>query len=448
MLDLKKLKNLFFYSSLTLTLTTGLSYILGLVRDKSLAYTFGAGSDLDIYNAGFVLPDFLFAVLVSGAIAAAFVPIFTGLDEKDKNKAIVYTNQVLNWGLLVLGLVSILAVLLLPLFAEFLVPGFNASQLKQYILVTRLMLINPIILVISNCFGSALLSLKKFLWYGLAPVMYNLGIIFGIFVFVPYFGLIGLVLGTILGALLHLFIRLPEMLIYGFRPRLNLVLSGEIRETIVLMLPKMTQIGMWHVLLWWFIRLASQVREGGVTTYAFARNFQSVPVGLIGMAIALATFSKLSHLAAQNRYKEFFKIVKKKALSIFFITSLAAVGLAVFSQLIIGLLLGGGEFGEKAVSATAALLTVYCLAVPLESLMHLLARAHYALKDTFRPASIHVVAIVLTMLISSLLLAKVGLYAIPISFALGLVFQISLLIFSLWQIKRTCLGQSKQAMVR
>lgn len=167
-------RNLLLHSSLALTLTSGMSYVLGLVRDKVFAYSFGASSQLDVYNASFVVPDFLFAVFVSGALSAAFVPLFTGLSEESKEKALRYTNQVLSFTLLLLGVFSALFALFLPAWAPYLVPGFSEAQLEEYVFVTRIMLIAPFFFTLSNTFGNALLSTRDFLWYGLAPVFYNI----------------------------------------------------------------------------------------------------------------------------------------------------------------------------------------------------------------------------------------------------------------------------------
>jgi putative peptidoglycan lipid II flippase len=429
-------KNLLLHTAFGLSVTSALSYFVGLLRDKSFAYTFGASADLDVYNAAFVIPDLFLALLVTSALSAAFVPIFSNFDEHQKSKAIQYTNQVLSFGLILLCISSIAFGLALPNLVDFLVPGFSPEQQEHYINVTRLMLITPFLFTISNTFGNALISIKEFLWYGLSPVMYNLGIVFGVFYFVPSMGITGLAVGTILGALLHLLMRLPSIIKYGYRPRFSLAMTLEIKETAWLMLPKIAQIGMWQLLLWWFIRLASQLQEGSVTIYSFARNFQSVPVSLIGIAIALAAFAQLSHVASNKEYSIFKKIIRQKTKQILLYTIPAAFVLGLLSFPIINTLLGGGKFGQSAVAFTATMLVFYCFSIPLESLMHLLSRSHYALKNTLRPSAIHVFTILVTMLSSYLLLDSIGLFAIPVGFALGLSLQIILLKLSLVHLLR------------
>src|SRR3989344_3162770 len=93
---MQKLLRLIPAGSLTLGLTTLASFVLGLVRDRTFAQTFGASRDLDAYNAAFLLPDFLFNVFVASGIAAAVVPLFTGLQRKDRLRAKTYINTILT----------------------------------------------------------------------------------------------------------------------------------------------------------------------------------------------------------------------------------------------------------------------------------------------------------------------------------------------------------------
>jgi putative peptidoglycan lipid II flippase len=438
-------RNLIFHSSLTLTLTSAISYALGLVRDKTFAYQFGAGSALDIYNAAFVVPDFIFAVFVSGALSAAFVPIFTSLDEKSRPKAFVYINQVLSWLMIILSLFSLVFALLLPSLVQYLVPGFSSDQHEQYIITTRVLLLAPFFFTLSNTFGNALLSTRDFLWYGLAPVMYNIGIVTGALVLVPLFGWSGLVIGTVIGAFLHMLMRAQAIWRYGFRFKLDLEFSKELKETLWLMVPKMAQIGMWQIMLWWFILLASKAEAGSVTIYNFAYNFQSVPVSLIGIAIALASYARLSHLSAHGNYRDFILIVKSESVKILGLTGLAGIALAIVAHPLVNFFLGGGKFGDSAVTTTALMLSVYAISVPLESWMHLLSRAHYSLKNTLRPSLIHIVAILFAMFLSYILMPRIGLFALPAAFSAGFALQCVLLCLSLWNLLK---GRDKAGISR
>lgn len=429
--------NLLVKSALALTFTSALSYGLGLVRDRAFAISFGASAELDVYNATFVIPDLFLALFVTGALSAAFVPLFTRLYERDPKAAMQYTNQMLSFMLTGLIIAAVLFALLVPFLTDFLIPGFDAEQTQQYIQLTRLMLISPLIFTLSNTFGNILISEKEFLWYGLSPVMYNLGIICGAFLLAPTLGISGLVIGTIVGALMHLLMRIPSVFKAGFKPRIIYKIDEPIRETIQLMLPKILQIGMWQILLWWFIRSASLLEKGSVSIYSYARNFQSVPVSLIGIALALSAFADLSHLASHQHFEDFKKRFIKQSTKILILTSIGAIALAIGGKWLISFLFGGGRFTPEAISLTASVLMVYCLSIPLESIMHLLARAHYALKHTLAPSAIHILSILIIMASTSLLLDRYALFAIPISFAIGLTVQVTLLSISLrWLYKK------------
>jgi putative peptidoglycan lipid II flippase len=425
-----KLQKVILHTAVALTFTSGLSYIFGFLRDKIFAYKFGASSTLDIYYASFTIPDLILAFFVTSSVGVAFIPIFTQLHQKEKLKSNLYIKDILFWLTSVITVCGIIIAIFIPHMVGWLVPGFDIAQQKLYVDFVRIMLLSPVIFSFSNVFGGVLVTTKDFFFYGIAPVFYNIGIIFGIFFLVPVLGLTGIAWGTIVGALLHMLVRF-----FVFNTKSKLIFqkpkfTKEIKQTIQLSLPKSLQILTWQILLIWFIRLASNLEDGSITIYNIARNFQSMPVSLIGIAIALSTFSTLNHLASKNQYSKFSQLVKKKSILIILLTSLSALILAGISFILIKTLFGGGAFTDSAVNATASLLIIYTISIPLESLMHLLARAHYALGNTLIPSAINIFTILLTIFISWFFVKSIGIYIIPISFALGLVTQNGLLFIS------------------
>ena len=423
------LKTLLLYSSWSLTLTSGISYFFGLVRDKIFANTFGLSRTLDIYNASFVLPDMIMGVLVGTALSAAFVPIFTKQYDQKKSFGYAYAHQIITWGIMLVLIVGILAAIFLPYFAKYLVPGFEGAELEQYILLTRIMLIAPILFTMSNSYGRILISVREFFWFGLSPALYNIGIIIGVIFFVPKFGIVGLAIGALIGISLHLFNRIRPLISkkYRYKNKIDFTYSPEIKETIKLMLPKVIQYTMWFIMLSAFTGIASTLPEGSVTVYNYARNFQSLPVSLLGIAIAMAMYPTLSHDAGKSNYKKFKKDFKRNRFKSLVYTTLAAITLSVFSKPIITLLLGGGAFGQEEINLLSSMLVIYCIAVPLESMMHAYHRAYYSLKNTIIPAFLHSAIILFTIIMAKTLATTIGVYAIPISFSGGLFIQIAIL---------------------
>ncbi|MBU1682336.1 oligosaccharide flippase family protein, partial [Patescibacteria group bacterium] len=393
------------------------------------AHEFGLSRTLDIYNAAFVIPDMMLGVLVGTALSAAFVPIFTKLYDEKKELGYKYAHQIISWGVGVILVVGLIVGIFLPHFAHLLVPGFEGEDLQKYILLTRVMLISPILFTLSNAYGRILISVREFFWWGLSPALYNIGIIFGVLFLVPKFGIVGLVMGTLAGVLLHLFNRLRPLLTkkYHFKNDLDFSYSPEIKETIKLMLPKMLQYGMWFVMLLAFTSIASELPEGSVAAYNYARNFQSLPVSLLGIAIAMAMYPTLSHDAGKGNYEKFRRDFSRNRTKSLVYTTLAAIALVLLSKFVIGLLLGGGEFGQSDIDLLAGVLIVYCFAIPLESMMHAYHRAFYSLKNTIIPAFLHTAIIIITIFTAKTLAPIIGVYAIPASFGGWLFVQILVL---------------------
>ena len=165
-----------------LTVLTLASYALGLVRDMMFARFLGAGRLLDIYNAAFIVPDLLLNIFVAGALTAAFVPVFTHLMARgERREAEQLAGTMLRAAPLVMAAIGGLAVIFMPQLARAVAPGFSGSEMTLLIRMSRLMLISPLLFAFSNTLGGMLVSLERFVGYGLSPVMYNLGIIGGVF---------------------------------------------------------------------------------------------------------------------------------------------------------------------------------------------------------------------------------------------------------------------------
>src|SRR3989339_49292 len=215
-----------------------ISKLLGFLRDRLLASYFGAGDILDSYYAAFKLPDLIFNTLVLGALASAFIPVFTKVWLEDKQKAVRLANTILNYLLGALIILAALIFILAPYLMKFIVPGFGNEQLAMTVTFTRVMLVSIIFFGLSNVLGGILNSLKKFFSFSLAPVFYNLGIIFGITVFYPALGLVGLAWGVVLGSFLHFVIQLPEALRSGWKYRFLWRVTAEVKRILKLMLPR------------------------------------------------------------------------------------------------------------------------------------------------------------------------------------------------------------------
>ncbi|MGZ8515244.1 MAG: murein biosynthesis integral membrane protein MurJ [Candidatus Limnocylindrales bacterium] len=417
--------------AILLALLTFGGYAMGLVRDRIFARTFGAGTELDAYNAAFVLPELALDVLVAGGLTAPFVPIFLGLRDGDGSDraAQEFGQTILTLTVLVMAIASAILFLLAPITVSVIAPGFeSAADQDLYTGLFRVMCITPVIFAASIALGEVLVADRRFLFYGLAPLLYNGGIVVGSVLFADSLGIYGAALGAVLGALLHLGIRVAGIRRTGFRIRARLaVRTAAVREFIKLMLPKMASHPVDPLTFLYFTALATHFGAGNVSAVSFARNFQSVPVSLIGVSIAVAAFPVLSAAAASGDRQGFARILTTNLATTAILTGVAALGLFVLSRVVISVLLGGGAFDAEDVTLTAGLLAAFAISIPLESLTHLLARAFYATHNTVIPVVASVAALAVIVVSGEALGPRIGVTAIPIAFTAGSLTKVSIL---------------------
>ena len=408
------------------------SYVMGLVRDRIFARTFGAGSDLDAYNAAFVLPELLLDVLVEAGLAAPFIPIFLGLRTRvDGGEADRFARTILTGAVTVMGVAAAVMFIFAEATTSFIAPGFAGSQRELYVSLFRVMLVTPILFAASLTLGQVLLAEQRFLWYGIAPLLYNAGIILGTVAF-GGLGIVGPAIGAVIGALAHLASRFIGLRNSTFRIGLGASFrTGSVREFVRLMLPKMASHPVEPMTFLFFTSVATTLAAGSVTAVSFARNFQSVPVSLIGVGFALAVFPALSKAHAAGDRGAFLRLLSTNLVSITVLTTAAAVVLAAVGELAIRVLLGGGAFDAEDVALTSAVLAAFAISIPFESLTHLLSRAIYATHHTLLQVLASLAGVGITVGATQLLLAELGIVAIPVGFAIGQVGKVVLLALAL-----------------
>lgn len=425
---LKRLARFIPAGSMVLAATTLGSYVMGLLRDHLLAQTFGASRVLDVYNAAFLLPDFIFNFLVASGIAAAFVPLFTQLLARQRSQAYIYANTII---LTASGVMSIVAVLLIvgaPIASTLVAPGFSAPDQHLVAQLLRILALSPILFAASNALGAMLIAKSRFFWYGLSPIVYNFGIIAGIYFLAPRHGIMGVALGTLAGAGLHLGTRLIDALISGWRPSWILAWrQPEFLTTLRLMLPKMFGHPIELATFWAFTALASALAPGSIAIMNFARNFQSVPVSIIGITIATTSFPLLAATRSRRSRQQFGQVLRRSSWLIFLAALAAAALMWLIRQPLIALLLGGREFSTDDIRRTAVVLGIFCLSIPTEALTHLLARAFYATQNTLTPVLISLASFIFALLGAWWLLPSLEILALPLAFFIGSLLKLVLL---------------------
>jgi hypothetical protein len=264
-----------------------------------------------------------------------------------------------------------------------------------------------------------LVARQRFLAYGLAPLLYNAGIVAGTLLLGGAIGIYAAAVGTVLGAMLHLAVRAWGIRRTDLRLAPSIaVRSAAFREFVRLSIPKMVSQPIEPLTFLLFTSIASTLAAGSVISLSFARNFASVPVSLIGIAFSVAAFRAFGAAAADDR-AGFTRLLRTNLVVIADVTTAAAIVLYLVSGLAIDLFLGGEAFDEEDVERTSLALGLFALAVPLESLTHLLARAVYATRNTILPVLASIAGLIATVGVAAALAPWLGISALPLAFAAG-----------------------------
>ncbi len=410
------------------------SRLLGVVRDRILASSFGAGDTLDIYYAAFRIPDLIFNLLVLGALSAGFIPAFTNLikdDPEGKHPAAWrLTNNILNLLGLAMLVLMVLGIIFAPGIMKLVTPGFNGDKLVLTVALTRIMFFSPLLLGLSSVLGGVLQSMKRFLVYSLSPIFYNLGIIFGAYFLVPRFGIWGLAWGVVLGSLLHALVQIPTMFHLGWRYRFVLDWRDKsVRLILRMMTARTLALAINQINLVVVTIMASMLVSGSLTIFNLANNLQSFAVGIFGISFAIAVFPALSATAFDKD-----KLVKRLAATarqiLFFIIPSTVVILLLKAE-IVRVILGSGRFNWEATILTMNSLSFFALSFFAQALIPLLTRSFYARHDSKTPFYIGLVSTVVNVALSWWLGRLWGVVGLAMSFSLSSILNFILLVVSL-----------------
>lgn len=382
-----KKQNSILSAAVVISLMMLLSRILGLVKSRLLAGAFGGGAELDIYFAAFRIPDFLFQLLVMGALSSSFIPVFSEyLQKKETPAAWDLARDVINSASLIFLFITVFIFLFTKNLCQIIAPDFAPWQLTKMVELVRVMMLGQFFLIISNFVTGILQSFKRFLISSLAPVFYNLGIIGATAIWSSKIGIMAPAIGVSIGCLLHLLIQIPLLFKLGFPKisfRINFRNKG-LHEVTKLMIPRTLGLAVSQIDPTVDLILASAI-TGGVSVFNLALNIQSVPVGLFGFAIGTAALPTLSEQLGAENLEKFKKIFLNSLHQILFLTIPSSVFIIILRVPIVRLFLGTGKFDWQDTLTTALTLGFFALSIAAQSLVHLLARVFYALHNTKTP---------------------------------------------------------------
>ena len=406
------------------------SKIFGLIRERIFAGQFGAGDIMDIYQVAFRIPDFVFNLLVLGAISAGFIPVFTDYLKKGKKNQEIWNlaNNLLNIMLIGLIVVCIFLAILTPFLIPLIAPGFSEEKINFAIDLTRIMFLSPILLGISSIVGGILNSFRRFFIYSLAPIFYNIGIIIGVLFFYQWWGIYGLAIGVVFGAFLHLAVQIPGVYQLGYRWKSIFDFSSVgIRQIGRMMVPRTLALAVSQINLLAITIIASTLVSGSVAVFHYANNLQAFPLGIIGISFSLAAFPFLSSHAAEKKTKEFVAALSLTIRQILFLIIPASVLIFILRAHIVRIILGTGNFDWTDTKLTLSCLGVFSFSLFAQALIPLFARAFYAYQDARTPFFIGLFSTSLNIILALIFASHLGIVGLVLAFSISSIFNLVLL---------------------
>ncbi|MEZ4635835.1 MAG: murein biosynthesis integral membrane protein MurJ [Caldilineaceae bacterium] len=424
-----------------------LSRVSGLLREMIIGAQFGTTAELDAYLAAFRIPDLLFQLVAGGALGSAFIPTFSQVwAEQGEAPAWRLFSRVLNLVTLLLLLLVVLATIFAePLVTRVIAPGFDPTQQQLTADLMRWMLVSTVVFGASGLVMGALNATQHFVMPAAAPVLYNGAIIVGAWLLAPSRGVYGLVIGVVVGALLHLGIQLPALVRKRARYRVDFTWrDAAVLEVGRLMAPRV--LGLFFVQLNFMVNtiLASQLAAGSLAALNFAWLLMLLPQGIFAQAIATVAFPTFSAQVAARDHEALRRTLDRTLRTILFLTLPATVGLFVLRVPLIQVLLQRGNFDAESTAAVAYALQFYALGLVAHSLVEIVVRVFYALHDTFTPVVIGVGAMILNIVLSVLWIDVLGYGGLALANSVATGVEMAVL---LWLLARRVDGFSLSALL-
>ena len=362
------------------------SQFLALIRDRILAAQFGATSTLDLYYASFRIPDFIFITVGSMVSVSVLIPFILERSKKDDDGGRKFISNIFSFFFLFIVVTCAVVFFFVPELSKYLFPGFTDGNLSQVISLTRVLLLSPIFLGLSNIFGTLTQASKRFFLYALSPIFYNLGIIAGIIFLYPLFGIVGLAYGVILGAFLQFVIQVPFIVEHGMFPKFKFKFNwSEIKKVLFVSVPRTFTLGSDNISMIFLVSFASLMTAGSIAVFNFSFNLQSVPLAIIGVSYSLAAFPMLIQTYLSGDIKKFTEQMSNSARHIIFWSIPIVTLFIVLRAQIVRTILGAGHFNWYDTRLTAASLAIFAASIVFQNLTLLFVRAYYAAGNTKKP---------------------------------------------------------------
>jgi putative peptidoglycan lipid II flippase len=416
-------------SALILAVMIVVSRFFGFIRFRTLA-TYFSKEELDLFFAAFRIPDFVFEILISGALTSAFIPLFIKY-EKDKDELNRKVSSIINFIMVGLFIFVILAFIFADKFVPFLTPGFSKDKIDTIIILSRILLLSQLpFLVLGNILSGIAQANKTFIITAIAPILYNLGIILGTILFVNSLWIYAPIVGVIIGGFLFFIVQVPVAFVIGFKYRFFSFDKKTFKEFFTLFLPRVLTILTTQIDLTIDLILSSLLGAGSYTIFFFGQHLSLFPVSFIGMAFGQASLPYLSDLYKENKFQEIKKIFVNSLLQLLYIIVPISLFFIFARTPIVRLFYGGEKFDWEGTVLTALTLSYFAITIPLHTIFYFINRAFYATYDTKTPFLVNFFSVFINVIFSLLFVFvfKAPIWSLAISFSISITINVILLI--------------------
>lgn len=409
-----------------------LSQLLGMIRDILLAEKIGIGETLDIYYASFKVPDLIYSILFSVIAGVTIIPLLSkAIKEKNWHEVTHKYSALFNFFVMVTLVLCIGAFLGMNSILHIIFPHANELWLTKVSSLSRLMLIQPILLSVSNIFATLSMAENKFIAYGLAPLFYNFGLIIGVSVLYDQYGEKGLIWGVILGAAMNLGVQALSFWRSPAQLKLFLWDWKVVKEELVLALPRSLSLIMLQGRALFIASMSTLLGTGVLSAYTFANNFYMLPITALIGSIITVSFPRISSLYESGDIAAYYRKVEKDAVVIMLVSVFSAIVFYLFSLQIISIIyphLNDKNIVSMMLSTLATTLPLYMMSVHY-------VRASFARRDAVSPLISQSLSVV-SMIIALYLLYRndFGILSIVYAFNISLIIEF-IIIYSLFHNK-------------
>jgi putative peptidoglycan lipid II flippase len=411
-----------------------LSRALGLLRTSLFAYTFGSGIDADAFTNAFALPDTIFTIVAGGALASAFIPVFTDylIEKRDRKTAWHIASSAFNIIMLALTLFAALAFFFTPQFLRitlynYFTPGNPEGPIIVHL--TRIMLLQPIFLGGATVAVSILQARQRFVLPAIGSVIYTVSLIGGILatimsrrygLFGGDIGIDGPAWGVVVGALLQLVIQIPGLFTAKMEYRLAFdIFHPGVREMFRLMAPRMLNSALLFVSVFINRDLLGSLDVGAAYGYVTAFTLVMLPIGVFGMAVSQAAFPTLAALVSAGEWKRLRDTIMRTVRGVTYLAVPSALGMIVLATPLSALILAHGAFSKADIPLVSNPLIFFSIGLLGLALVEILTRSFYALHDSRTPVEVSILQFMFVIGMSIILLHPMGASGLALATSLG-----------------------------